>query len=430
MKKKTALVIAIFCFSSSFGVVHGNKNKSAGYNLYKNLIFDQGYNPNVRPVVDTRQKTTVNVSLNVISIIDLNEISETLTLTAKLKLYWYDEYLTWDPVMYNGLQSMNIPQSNVWKPDIALENSVERYRDMGGKHMYVAVTHQGCMQWKPIEVFRSTCSIDVTKYPVDIHRCCLYFEVWSHTDGSVEITNASDHVILHDEYDGHPQWKIIESTAEEKSIGGDSYVVFCLTLKRQSNYVMLNVILPIALLSLLNNCVFLLPASCGEKASFSVTVFLSLSVFLTIVSEQLPKASNKVSMFNLYVFIQVVLSTMITVTLLVQIRLYHRDDEREVPTWLRSLVISCGQFAKKRSTLKQSELDATLSETNIIPSKATESQQQASENEDKNENASSEDSNHVTWRCVADWMDLVMFVGYTILNIVCSAALVLCSVSV
>ncbi|XP_053382227.1 acetylcholine receptor subunit alpha-like [Mercenaria mercenaria] len=297
--------------------------KSAGYILYENLIFDQGYNPNVRPVVDTRQQTTVNVSLNVIRIIafmPFSRYSEPLNRyfsAAKLKLYWYDEYLTWNPVMYNGLQSMNIPQSNVWKPDIKLENSVERY---------------------------------------------------------------------------------------------------------PSNYVMLNVILPISFLSLLNNCVFLLPASCGEKASFSVTVFLSLSVFLTIVSEQLPKASDKVSLFNLYVFIQVVLSTMITVTL-VQIRLYHRDDEREVPTWLRSLVISCGQCAKMRSTLKQSDMDATISETNIIPTKATKSQHQTSENE------KSGNSNHVTWRCVADWMDPVMFAGYTILNIICSVVLVLCSIS-
>jgi hypothetical protein len=397
-------------------VVSGYKNKSAGYMLYKYLMVDQEYSPIVRPAVNNSNPTTVNVGLKLVSMVNFDEVSETLTITAKLKLVWTDDYLTWDPKDYNGLQSISIPQYNIWKPDVALENSVESYHDLGGKNMYVAVRYDGRVQWKPINVFRSSCSADVTKYPVDVQTCCLDFEAWSHSKGSVRITNSSDHVFLHAEYDGHPQWQITRSSAETRFIGDNYYVIFCLLLKRQSQYLLLNIILPISLLSLLNSCVFFLPASCGEKASFSVTVFLSLSVFLTIVSEQLPHTSDNVSIFNLYVFIQLIISTIVTMTALIQIRLFHRDDTRKVPDWLRKFFKATGLLGKQKSD--RTRKDAEKSETNNIDQTSKETKENHPENDQ-----------NVTWKRIAECMDPLLFVGYSCLNIVCTLVLAFCIVN-
>ena len=405
--------IMLLYFSVMAVSTSGYKNKSAGYMLYKHLINDQEYHAHVRPVTNTSKATTVNVGLKLVSMIDFDEVSEMLTITAKLKLTWYDEYLTWDPESFNGLKGISIPQYNIWKPDVALENSVETYHDLGGRNMYVAVGHDGYVQWKPIHVFRSSCSADVTNYPVDTQKCCLNFEAWTHSKGTVEITNSSDRVLFHAEYDGHPQWQITQSKSETRLIGDDFYVIFCFSLKRQPNYLLLNIILPISLLSLLNSCVFFLPASCGEKASFSVTVFLSLSVFLTIVSEQLPNTSDNVSIFNLYVFIQVIISTIVTMTALIQIRLFHRDDKRAVPAWLIKFVKFSGILGKQKSDLENNDAENTKPDNNDQSTKETQQKHPDTEQ-------------IFTWKYIADHLDPLMFVGYSCLNIVCTAILAIC----
>lgn len=407
--------VAIFILLSvHFHRIDGYKNKSVAHRLYQNLIIEQEYNKNVRPVVNVSDSTAVSISLYLLTIVEFNEVSEELTITGKLKLGWSDQYLTWDPLQYDGLDSISIPQDEVWKPDIALENSITKYRDLGTSMMNVRIQSDGHVIWKPMEVFHSTCSADVTKYPNDKQICCLSFESWTHTQRYVQITNGSKHVFLHHGYDGQPQWLITETSSKAMAKDDDFYVVFCITLERQSMYVMLNIILPIALLSFLNTCVFILPASCGEKASFSVTVFLSVSVFLTIVSEQLPKASDKVSLFNLYVFFQVMLSTLVTVTTLIQIRLYHRDDYK-VPGWVQTLFVS-RFFAKKAHIDAEGNGDSR-------PRKVPKEPEKPAKTETSNENPRDGKRGQITWKHVANSMDPMLFLLFTFLNILVSFGL-------
>lgn len=416
-----SVVVIFILLSVNFHHIKGYKNKSVAHRLYQNLIIDQEYNKNVRPVVNVNDSTAVSISLYLLTIVEFNEVSEKLSITGKLKLSWTDEYLTWDPLQYDGLNSISIPQNEVWKPDIALENSITKYRDLGTSTMNVRIQSDGHVIWKPMEEFHSTCSADVTKYPNDKQICCLSFESWTHTQRYVQITNGSKYVFLHHGYDGQPQWLITETSSKAMAKGADFYVVFCVTLERQSMYVMLNIILPIALLSFLNTCVFMLPASCGEKASFSVTVFLAVSVFLTIVSEQLPKASDKVSLFNLYVFFQVMLSTLVTVTTLVQIRLYHRDDCK-VPGWVQTLFVS-RLFAKKDQIHTDGNGDAHTE-------KAPRESEKPAKTDFLNENPGDDKRSQVTWKRVASAMDPMLFLLFTILNILVSFGLMAWSRSV
>jgi hypothetical protein len=63
---------------------------------------------------------------------------------------------------------------------------------------------------------------------------------------------------------------------------------------------MTNVIVPVILLGIFNVFTFVLPADSGEKIGYSVTVFPSFAVCLTVVSAELPKTSesNDISIFE------------------------------------------------------------------------------------------------------------------------------------
>lgn len=36
--------------------------------------------------------------------------------------YWYDYKLQWNPADYGGVDMLNIPSENIWRPDIVLYN--------------------------------------------------------------------------------------------------------------------------------------------------------------------------------------------------------------------------------------------------------------------------------------------------------------------
>ena len=35
---------------------------------------------------------------------------------------WKDDFLTWDPADYEGLQSIRLPVNDIWSPDLVLYN--------------------------------------------------------------------------------------------------------------------------------------------------------------------------------------------------------------------------------------------------------------------------------------------------------------------
>ena len=65
---------------------------------------------------------------------------------------WYDQYLSWNASEYGDLDLYFFPQDDVWKPDVALRNSVEKYKSLGVSTLNVQVQSNGYVMWYPFEV--------------------------------------------------------------------------------------------------------------------------------------------------------------------------------------------------------------------------------------------------------------------------------------
>ncbi|KAH3706848.1 hypothetical protein DPMN_066238 [Dreissena polymorpha] len=74
--------------------------------------------------------------------------------------------------------------------------------------------------------------------------------------------------------------------------------------------------MPLVLLSFLNVLTFVLPVLSGERASYAVTVFLSLAVFLVKVASEIPNISNTISIVSVNVTAMKALSTATVMTVL------------------------------------------------------------------------------------------------------------------
>jgi uncharacterized membrane-anchored protein len=78
-------------------------------------------------------------------------------------------------------------------------------------------------------------------------------------------------------------------------------------------FFVLNLILPICLMSILNLFVFLLQGDSGERVGYAITVLLAIALFLTISSDSLPATSNpRISTISLLIFTDVMFSAIIS----------------------------------------------------------------------------------------------------------------------
>ena len=120
---------------------------------------------------------------------------------------------------------------------------------------------------------------------------------------------------------------------------------------------MINIILPVVFLGLLNGLVFIIPAETGEKSGYSVTVFLSLAVFLTIISTLLPVNSEKVSIFGIYLLLQVLIGVFILFVTTIQLRLNCRSPSRPVTGFfLRIAKFGCRKTLIRCTKTRQNDV--------------------------------------------------------------------------
>lgn len=312
---------------------------SSGHGIWEHLFLNNSYNNEVRPVKQWSTPATVNVSMAIVAVVEFNEVKQSIVLATKLTLEWKDEYLVWDPLKFENISHIHLSQSKVWKPYIFLENSVSKQSEIGTPSLQVIVTNDGTVEWNPVEVFHATCAADVRKFPFDTQKCSMVFESLGYTGAELRMNSVQNHIDFHGP-GTTSGWSVAETEIRTEADEGSAIHILCsLTLRRNPTYFILNIILPIVILSIMNTSVFILPVQSGEKASFVITVFLSLAVFLTIVSSNLPENTDKVSILNVYVFICTLLSVLIAILTIIQIRIYHRDPGRKVSPGLTKLAV-------------------------------------------------------------------------------------------
>ena len=297
----------------SLTCVESNKDEHA---LIKHLL--RNHDINVRPVANHTQTLTVDVNLAIVQIIDLDERSEVLSANYLLQLHWTDCFLHWDPDSYSGLQDIRINPGRIWKPDITLDNNVCTECD-DIQNLHPAVIHyDGNVSWTSRVTYKTSCTVHMKYFPWDQQACYLLFSSWGYDIKSMDIIASGVRESL-DFFHGDAQW-IIEHIFTTREILARPYpfplITYTFHLKRKPNYVLVNLFAPSLCVTFCAFLVFLLPTESGEKVSLTVTLLLSLIVFLLLVADYMPPHSDVMPLISQYfvaVIVLLVLSTCTTV---------------------------------------------------------------------------------------------------------------------
>ncbi|KAF6361246.1 cholinergic receptor nicotinic alpha 1 subunit [Rhinolophus ferrumequinum] len=131
-------------------------------------------------------------------------------------------------------------------------------------------------------------------------------------------------------------------------------ITYHFVMQRLPLYFIVNVIIPCLLFSFLTGLVFYLPTDSGEKMTLSISVLLSLTVFLLVIVELIPSTSSAVPLIGKYMlFTMVFVIASIIITVIV-INTHHRSPSTHVmPEWVRKVFIDTIPNVMFFSTMKR-----------------------------------------------------------------------------
>ena len=118
--------------------------------------------------------------------------------------------------------------------------------------------------------FKSKCRIDVQHFPFDTQNCKMKFGSWTSDGFRVDVINESNSADLGN-YIESAEWKLVGVPAQRNVVKyiccEESFpdVTFTVIIRRRSLFYMMNLILPLVIMTTLINISFVLPAESGEK---------------------------------------------------------------------------------------------------------------------------------------------------------------------
>uniref|UniRef100_A0A8B9ILK2 Cholinergic receptor nicotinic alpha 1 subunit n=2 Tax=Anatidae TaxID=8830 RepID=A0A8B9ILK2_ANSCY len=195
-------------------------------------------------------------------------------------------------------------------------------------------------------------------------NCSMKLGTWTY-DGTVVVINPeSDRPDLSNfmesgewvmkDYRGWKHWVYYACCPDTPYLD----ITYHFLMQRLPLYFIVNVIIPCLLFSFLTGLVFYLPTDSGEKMTLSISVLLSLTVFLLVIVELIPSTSSAVPLIGKYMlFTMVFVIASIIITVIV-INTHHRSPSTHtMPHWVRKIFIDTIPNIMFFSTMKRPSRD-------------------------------------------------------------------------
>ncbi|XP_071852396.1 neuronal acetylcholine receptor subunit alpha-9-like isoform X1 [Apostichopus japonicus] len=288
--------------------------------LYRNLTDTTEYVKYLRPVKDSYQ--TVEVGFRFEPFIHyLDYSSQELQLRGTMVMTWYDCRLSWNPDEYDGLDYIELPLTEIWRPELIVYERLSKHSDVSFQTEtdIVKVRNTGKVKWVTVASTRTLCSIDVENFPRDKHTCDVTFTTWLHQDNEqkLQILGKMDPCEIE-----HLTWRL-----KFTGLGGNdslyicdqylknqSYVRYIATLERlDTNFGMYTLVTPNVFVSFLSVITICFPRGDNTGPTFGMMCLLALIIQLWTLYQVLPDtAFSRVGKCIVTLTIVVALETVIS----------------------------------------------------------------------------------------------------------------------
>ncbi|XP_069125692.1 neuronal acetylcholine receptor subunit alpha-7-like [Argopecten irradians] len=304
--------------------------------LYSDLLVN--YNRDIRPLHNQSNALKTYVTYSVTALNDFDAVNGRMVTIGSLITAWTDEMMTWNPQDYDDIRKIRMRKSLVWSPTFAVVNGADAIFIDGMKNddLTISYSNQGAATLMLSGVMATTCDPDINYYPYDVHKCALQFTT---LEPLSEVNLYLTTVFLLPGADNNLLWKLDNIKMHSYNVQNmNTFIEITLTIRRRPTYIMYTIILPVCLLNILNLLAFVLPADSGERISFATTILLTLSVYMTMMSDSIPNTSDPVPILTISLMIKLLTSSLIVLTVIFNANIYRMKETTPIPMWLLRLL--------------------------------------------------------------------------------------------
>ncbi|XP_077629208.1 neuronal acetylcholine receptor subunit alpha-6 isoform X2 [Crocuta crocuta] len=287
------------------------------------------YNQFIRPVENVSDPVTVHFEV---------------AITQLANVIWNDYKLRWDPMEYDGIETLRVPADKIWKPDIVLYNNAVGDFQVEGKTKAL-LKYDGMITWTPPAIFKSSCPMDITFFPFDHQNCSLKFGSWTYDKAEIDLLILGSKVDMNDFWE-NSEWEIVDASGYKHDIKYNcceeiyTDITYSFYIRRLPMFYTINLIIPCLFISFLTVLVFYLPSDCGEKVTLCISVLLSLTVFLLVITETIPSTSLVIPLVGEYLLFTMIFVTLSIVVTVFVLNIHYRTPmTHTMPEWVKTIFL-------------------------------------------------------------------------------------------
>ena len=211
------------------------------------------------------------------------------------------------------------------------------------------------------DVVDSGCTFNMKFWPFDSHVCDIQFIVYGYRDSAIRLETTSSEGFRIYGSSNNMEWLVTDTSSFITSTDGWSAVNFRIQIERRSGIFIILIIFPLYGLAFLNSFVFLIPIQSGERIGFSMTIMLSITVFLETISDYIPNTSKPIPLLCIVVALWISMSILCTFMVIISLCCFHRDENLSPPSFCVKIVrLLNGKFRNtkvRNSSFTKSDAD-------------------------------------------------------------------------
>ncbi|CAL1537662.1 unnamed protein product [Lymnaea stagnalis] len=343
------------------------------YRLVRDLM--KGYDKRIRPSLNHTDALNVTFGLALVQIIDVDEKNQILTTNGWLNQIWTDYNLRWDPAKYGGIKVLRLPFDEIWKPDILLHNNADVSAFVSSISSNLIVTNDGNVTWFSMVIFKSSCSINVRYFPFDAQNCSMQFASWSYDGFQVNLLMNTEKGDTSN-YVPNSEWELIRFMVDRNvryfSCCEEPYpeIHFYIVIRRRPLFYIFNMILPCILITLVALLGFYIPSDSGEKVTMGITTLLSMTVFMMLVTENMPPTSDVLPLIGIYYGMTIFIVSFATAMTVFTLNIHHKGTSgKPVPNIIKRICFDllAKMFCMKVDTWEDPPPDLFTPDCNGVP---------------------------------------------------------------
>ncbi|XP_011308127.1 acetylcholine receptor subunit beta-like [Fopius arisanus] len=289
---------------------------------------------------------------------DYHEEKAELELHTRVHIVWTDSFLNWRPSDFDGIESIHVKMSQIWKPEIYSLNPKDD-EFSGIPDSSCVLTNDGKISCRPTRVFTAPCESNYTHWPYDTHKCTIKIGAPTYTSNEVLAGKGKSGIFIR-HYNSHPQWRISigsvrHSRIRSKISRGDTFESIGVSFLLDRPYTSLKsvVVSPIIILAVVTLTILWLTPGTTERLVLSCLNIIGHLITIRNVNFNIPDTGTTVP--NILIFYN---NSMIFATIALVVSCWLQklvNTKREVPTWVAGpvaaiLITTPGKFCSMTLT--------------------------------------------------------------------------------